>query len=186
MLSLGWISLTGAYAQERVNRSRVAGWTMDVELSSVSLYAEGLSVGGTRMFGNGWSVGGHIGCMVQTFLDDIEYDRTPRPHLSLDMEGRWSALRRYASPFLGVRVVGTEQVGHRKYMPEKISGIFNTVSSRNLVVLPELGCDIGRVSLWAGFGPAWIWETSQQPDLSFEDDFTPTWGMMFGVTYRLF
>ena len=36
-LSVGWISLTGAYAHDRVNRSRVAGWTMDVELSSVSL-----------------------------------------------------------------------------------------------------------------------------------------------------
>lgn len=112
------------------------------------------TIGVGYRFGKGWMMSAGAGYTGSTFPNEGKWNN----FITAYIEGKYSFLDRNVSPYLGVRVKG-------QYMLDPDMGkIFvhpdydRYTSSKQLFILPQLGVNIKKTSIWVGFGPHFAWE----------------------------
>ncbi len=135
------------------------------------------TVGAGYRFGQGWMMSVGAGYTGSTFPNEGKWNN----FITAYIEGKYSFLDRKVSPYLGVRVKG-------QYMLDPDMGkLFvhpdydRYTSSKQLFVLPQVGVDIKKTSIWIGFGPHFAWEIehddadyTQNPSNNPSVDMTPS------------
>lgn len=112
------------------------------------------TVGVGYRFGKGWMMSVGAGYTGSTFPNQGKWNN----FLTAYIEGKYSFLDRKISPYLGVRVKG-------QYMLNPDMGKLivhpdydRYTSSKQLFIIPQIGVDIRKISVWIGLGPHFAWE----------------------------
>lgn len=112
------------------------------------------TIGAGYRVGKGWMMSAGAGYTGCTFPNKGKWNH----FLTAYVEGKYSFLDRKVSPYLGIRIKGqymlSPDIGKLVVIPD----YDRYTSSRQLFVLPQVGVDIKKTSIWIGLGPHFAWE----------------------------